>query len=298
MTTSPTPWKDISLVDRLVGLFSAPGSRWHALARPCAHPGCKRRSVQYSFTRRLEGVDFAGQWLCGPTCYEAEMLRAFTSLLMDRRRLRTPRKARIPLGLMLLSRGELSQGQLNEVLAEHRTTGARVGDILLQKRHVTEEQVTAALAAQWGHPTFPSNTGIPWLPLRLPVFLAEHHRIIPLHFIESSRTLLLGFADGPDHRILPAIQHMLGCQVGPCFITISEYRRRLQALKAENRPNELVFDRACPPAEMTRVTGSYVRQLGAPRVEFCLCGQHLWVRLHARQEADLLFHCGAETRGA
>ncbi|HUM04071.1 MAG TPA: hypothetical protein VLT90_01340 [Terriglobales bacterium] len=293
MTIPPAPWRDISLLDRLVGFLSLPGSRLQALGRTCAHPGCRRRSVQYSFSRRLEGVDLAGRWLCGPACYEAEMLRMFNALIVSRRRQPAPRKARIPLGLMLLSRGELTQAQLREVLEEHRAKGTRVGDILLQKGYASEEQLTYALAAQWGHPTFPSNTGITWLPVRVPIFLAERYRVIPLHYIEASRTLLMGFADGPDHRILPEIQRMLGCQVGPCFITMSEYQRRLHSLKGEDRANELLFDRACSPAEIARVSASYIRQLGAPRADFSMCGQYLWVRLHARLQVDLLFRCGA-----
>jgi hypothetical protein len=281
--------RDSSIVNRLVGLFESQSWRWQNIVLPCAYPECKRRSVQYSFARRLDGVEVAGQWLCSPPCYEAALLRNFTSMVVTRRQPRAVRKARLPLGLMFLSRGELTEQQLSAALEEHRSTGARLGDILLQRRYVTEQQVTSALAAQWGHPTFPSNSAIAWLPVRVPLHLLELHRIVPLHFVESSRTLLLGFADGPDHRVLSVLQRMLNCSVDACFITMGEYQRRLQFLKTEKRLHEVVFDRVCPPAEIARICASYVWKLGSRRIYHSICGEHLWVRLAHRHDVDLLF---------
>jgi hypothetical protein len=279
-----------SLVNRLVGLLGAPSRRWQASTVPCANPDCKRRSAQHPFARRLNGVEAAGQWFCSSDCYGPALSCHFTRLVTGRKKITPARKARIPLGLMFLSRGELTQTQLNAALEEHRATGVRVGDVLLRENFVSEEQIAAALAAQWGHPTFPSNSAVAWLPVEIPTHLVKQHRIVPLHFVAASRTLLLGFADGPDHRLLSVLQRMLNCSVDPCFVTMSEYRRRCQLLKPEKRWNEVVFDQVCPPAEMARITASYISQLGSPRAIDSLCGEHLWVRLTGRkQDVDLLF---------
>ena len=279
-----------SLVNRLVGLIGSSSRRWHSLVTPCAYPECKRRSVQYSFARRLDGVLIEGEWLCSQPCYEAALLRQCNSLLLTRKKAAPARKARLPLGLMLLSRGELTETQVSRALEEHQATGARIGDILLRNKLVSEEQIAAALAAQWGHPTFPSNAAISWLPVRIPLYMVELYGIAPLHFLESSRTLLLGFADGPDHRLLSVIQRMLHCIVEPCFITMSEHYRRVQFLKAETRLQEVIFDRVCPPAEIARICASYVWKLGSRHVRHALSGEHLWVRLSGqRNDVDLLF---------
>lgn len=289
MTMPDSSTKDSSLVGRLVGFLGSPQWRLQSLIIPCAYPECKRKSVQYSFARRLDGVQIAGKWFCSPPCYEAALQLHFASL-MSQRHVAASRKARLPLGLMFLSRGELTESQLNVALREHQSTGARLGDILLQKNYVTEQQITSALAAQWGHPTFPSNSAIAWLPVRLPLYLVELHRVAALHFVESSRTLLLGFADGPDHRLLSVLQRMLHCSVDACFITRSEYLRRLQFLKAEKRLHEVVFDRVCPHSEIARISASYVWKLGSRRVHYSICGEHLWVRLAgSKHDVDLLF---------
>jgi len=286
--------RESSFVNRLADLFGSSSRRWQNMVTPCAYPDCKRKSVQYSFARRLDGVDVGGEWVCSPPCYEAALLRQFNSVIVTRKQPRAVRKARLPLGLMFLSRGEVTEAQLTEALQEHRSTGARLGDILLQKKFVTEQQVTTALAAQWGHPTFRSNSAITWLPVRVPLYLVELHRIVPLHFVESSRTLLLGFADGPDHRLLSVLQRMLNCSVDACFITMSEYQRRLQFLMTEKRLHEVVFDRVCPPVEMARICASYVGKLGSRRVHHSVCGEHLWVRMSGhKNDVDLLFRHNA-----
>jgi len=287
--TTETVQKGSSIVGRVLASFNMASRRLETLVNACTNPECPRRSVRQALTRKLDGAAVAGQWFCSPACYETGLHRHVSALITSTARSRTLHRARIPLGLMLLSRGHLTHEQLNFALEQHRLTGARVGDILLELNLVTEEQVTSALAAQWGYPIFPSNTAIHHLPVRIPQYLITLHRIMPLHFVEASRRLLLGFADGPDHRILTAVKHILACEVEPCFIAMGEFQRRLQWLNLEATTSEVIFDRTCQVAEIARVAGSYIRQLGAQHANFALSGNHLWVRLTGgKQLMDLL----------
>jgi Type II secretion system (T2SS), protein E, N-terminal domain len=281
-------------VGRVIGSITLPTFKWQSSLDVCSNPACLRRSVRRAFTRKLDGVEVAGQWYCSPPCCESGLEHHIAALIMESRRLKASRKARVPLGLMLLSRGRVSQEQLSFALTEHRFTGVRLGDILLQHNFVGEEEIAAALAAQWGHAVFPSNAAVELLPVRLPPRLMELHRVIPLHFSAATRRVLLGFADGIDHRLMATTQQILDCVVDPCFITMSEYRRRLSCVGGENRLREVVFDRLCDSAEMARVSRSYIAQLGAQRAKFAVCGRNLWARVFgSKHEMDLLFRCEA-----
>jgi hypothetical protein len=56
----------------------------------------------------------------------------------------------LPLGRLLVARGELSQPGLDEALATQRETGRRLGDILVSDHRVTMLALAAALGAQHG----------------------------------------------------------------------------------------------------------------------------------------------------
>jgi hypothetical protein len=62
---------------------------------------------------------------------------------------------RLPLGLLLLSKGIITGAHLQEALkAQRDSQKGRLGEWLRQQGIVTEEQVTAALSMQWGIPVF------------------------------------------------------------------------------------------------------------------------------------------------
>jgi hypothetical protein len=58
--------------------------------------------------------------------------------------------ARTPLGQLLIEAGFLTQAQLDEALYEGSRTGERVGEVVVRRGLVTEDDVARLLAAQWG----------------------------------------------------------------------------------------------------------------------------------------------------
>jgi hypothetical protein len=53
------------------------------------------------------------------------------------------------LGTLLISRGFVNRAQLAEALAAGTQTGARLGDIVVQRSWATEDDVAKLLAEQW-----------------------------------------------------------------------------------------------------------------------------------------------------
>ena len=67
---------------------------------------------------------------------------------------------RVPLGLLLLSRQQLTAAQLRTALEAQRAAGqGKIGEWLRQLGFVTELQVTAALARQWSCPVLITGPG-------------------------------------------------------------------------------------------------------------------------------------------
>ncbi len=261
----------------------------------CANESCEKQGLAYAFSRHHSGVQIAGEWFCGPDCFELAAQKRIVDLLSFARKPERHRPLRMPMGLLLLSREVLSERQLKTALERQRTSEANIGDILQELGFATAEQVTAAVAAQWSCPVFSLRDRLlPW-QIHIPYRLLELYEILPVHFSETGRRLLVGFVSRVQHHILNTIGQMTSCVATPCFITASEYRQRLQPPLNAAPENEIVFDHSSSAAEAARLTRNYVKQIAAEEVRFGMVCDYLWTRIRGRQqEMDLLFRLQAD----
>jgi hypothetical protein len=235
------------------------------------------------------GILMSGNWYCGPDCFEAAA-REEARRIMSLETIVPQRRSRMPLGLLLISRGIINAEQLNLALDEHRASGKRIGESLVKLGFATAEQVTAGVAAQWGCPVFPLGSRYLDIPIRLPEHLRKLCRMLPVHFVESTRKLLVGFVDGVEYGVLDTIEYMTDCVTAPCFISSREYVNQLQATTTIRQGEEVKFDRVDSPSEVARIVCSYALQIGGQEARFGMCRNCLWVRLKAEhQELDILF---------
>jgi len=185
----------------------------------------------------------------------------------------------------------LTAEQLKVALEQHRLTGVNFGDVVQQLAFATQEQVTAAVAAQWACPVYSLGDRRLEVQVRVPRQFLELYGMLPVHFSESESKLLIGFVRGVQHQVLYTIGHMTSCTVAPCFITAREYDLHLHSpLTTFLGDDELVFDQIVETAEMARITTNYVMQLAAERVRLGKCRDYLWARIWGpKREMDLLF---------
>jgi hypothetical protein len=135
---------------------------WHefstAFAPACARPDCQHtRSLWRRFRRKSRGVVIEGLRYCREDCME----QALTDALRRRRSVSQSAQAphRVPLGLVLLSRQELTAEQLQAGLAAQRSAGrGKIGEWLQTLGFASEQQVTSALARQWSCPVWRPST--------------------------------------------------------------------------------------------------------------------------------------------
>jgi type IV pilus assembly protein PilB len=96
------------------------------------------------------------------------------------------------LGQILIKDGVISAGQLEQALAQQRTSGALLGDILLSQNFITEEALARALAREAAVP-FVSIDGIapdPNAVALVPEHFARQHVLAPVAFRNNALEIL------------------------------------------------------------------------------------------------------------
>ena len=251
------------------------------LAVKCEGCGNYTRSPWRRLWHRPHGVRMRGSWYC-----KAECLERAVSEILDRGGSGSSRDVlsahRIPLGLLLLSRQQLTAVQLRTALARQRTAGhGKIGEWLQQLGYATEWQITAALARQWSCPVLrnsPATLGASrFIPI--PVLLLESIQMIPVEFVEASQTLLLAFSEAVDHSVLYAVEQMLGYHTEACFVCPSTLHKGLEALAQIRGSGDVVFDKEEDARECARIIVSYAAKVAAEEIRLVKCGKHVWIRL-------------------
>jgi hypothetical protein len=274
--------------------WMAPRARWRErLVLRCAGESCPRRNRFWpGWVRASLALEFESGRYCSAACLQPALVRRLHALLTvsvtDK-----PRSYRIPLGLLLVRNGVLPQDRLREALRLQRESGrGRLGDWLRQAGDVTDQQLTAALAQQWGCPVYPLERQPP-APAQssiLPLQLLESARAFPAHANTANGTLHLAFADRLDHTTLYAAEQMLGCRVVACVASEWAIDRELARIRRHYAGGEPCFDTVRDPVEMARIVGSYSDALSAGKIAIARVTSHIWVRFHCRRVTrDLLF---------
>jgi len=298
------------LQSRIVGWIangSAACRDWFGTAGPLcgscdalnAHSGRRR------LRRGPRGVRMQGVWYCRAECLELALLE-FLGRGGSAPRRAAVRPHRIPLGLLLLSRQQLTAEQLRIALEAQRTAGRgqgaserKIGAWLQELGFVTELQITAALARQWSCPVLrtgaePASGGhsshtFSKSSRGIPVPLLESFQMMPVELVEATGTLLMAFGEGIDYTVLVAIEQMLGYRTEACLVCPSALQEGLQSLARQAGSSDVVFDRMEDVRECAHIIGSYSTKVKAEEIRMARCGDHLWIRLERlRQEAVTL----------
>jgi hypothetical protein len=129
------------------------------------------------------------------------------------------RALRMPLGLILLSRGWISHRELQEALAAQRDArNGRIGEWLHRLHGISEETITKALGIQWNCTVLPS--GVPSLefaPSLIPGFLRRRYGIALLRQGPDAALYLAGKYRA-EHAAARAMEHMLREPVHAAFL--------------------------------------------------------------------------------
>ena len=100
---------------------------------------------------RRFGIVFHGSFYCGPKCLETALVGQISRLRSMARPTQTA--SRMPLGLLMVARGKLTPVEVQAALeAQRRARYGTIGDWIEKLGFASEQDVTSALALQWGCP--------------------------------------------------------------------------------------------------------------------------------------------------
>ena len=259
----------------------------------CSSAFCPRPPTLWQrWWARHDGIWLQGRWYCSLACFQAGLYDVLKRLALTESRKQAPNN-RLPLGLILLSRGDIDADQLRHALERQRQMKqGRIGEWLVKAGAVTEQQVLTALGEQQACPVFPG------LEPRLipsvycwPQRLVDRYGALPVFYTPAKARVYVGFLHQVDRRFLYTLEQMLGCGADPCIVAPKVYRQYVQLHKLSDAAETIEILEHQSGDEMTRTIGNYAHQVRAEGCKVIRCDDLLWVRLRPvhGSHVDFLF---------
>jgi Type II secretion system (T2SS), protein E, N-terminal domain len=202
---------------------------------------------------------FEGQWGCSGRCVLTMVQAAVRRELGDGGGSATSssHRHRVPLGLMMLAQGWITQSQLQKALAAQRESGSgRIGEWLKSECGLESEQVMRGVSMQWGCPVLTTEGFSPELmALVMPKMFVEKLGVLPLR-VAGSRILYLGFSERLDASAAFATEQMAELKVESGVVDAAQFetaRGRLLACDGVDTKLETVEDKDAMAARMTAI---------------------------------------------
>jgi len=261
--------------------------------RQCESPTCPyRKRLWRAWLEPQGGLSLDGRWYCSPVCFQGALVTAIEQLLPVAARPQT-KPHRVPLGLLMLSRGYVDNEQLKKALKAQKDSGSgRVGEWLRHIGAATEEQVTKVLGVQWSIPVFPLNQTRRYLECAdlVPFPLLQVAEMVPVHYLPANQLLYLAFVDRINYTALYSVEKMLECHTEPCLALQSHVQQAFEELQSKHLSVEAVIDNLSGPGEMATLIFSYAARVGANQVRVSGFSGFIWTRfLSPSGMSDLLF---------
>jgi hypothetical protein len=192
---------------------------------------------------------------------------------------------RIPLGLVLLEQGWITNGDLRAALMAQKDAGAgRLGSWLVRNRSASEEQVTRALGLQWGCPVLGMEFHHPEaLTALVPRLFVDAFGALPLR-VAAGKILYLGFEDHLDPALALAVERMTGLQVEGGLVEESAFHPAHTRLLEARFPAAELIEAATEPA----LASAFAKAVERSRpVESRLVRVHdcMWLRMWLRPQS-------------
>jgi hypothetical protein len=188
----------------------------------CGNRECRTGWLQIFRSRSFPR--FEEKWGCSAACMERIVADAVRSQIESWEPVPAERALRMPLGLILLSRGWISHRELQEALAaQRRTQNGRIGEWLHRLHGISEETITKALGIQWNCTVLPSGMpGLEFARWLIPALLRNRYGLAPLRQ-GSDRALYLAGKYRAEHSAARAMEHMLREPVHAAFLEDSAW---------------------------------------------------------------------------
>jgi len=156
---------------------------------------------------------------------------------------------RVPLGLLMLEQGWITQEQLRKAIEAQRANGGgRLGQWLIRQQGVSEQLVTRALGLQWSCPVLPLefHDGVALTAL-CPRLFVDAFGALPLR-VAAGKLIYLGFEDRLDPVLALALERMTGLRVESGLVRESLFRPAHVNMLSAVFPRVELLEAASEPA--------------------------------------------------
>jgi hypothetical protein len=251
---------------------------------PCALVSCSGARTPWQRLRHRQGAFLQGAFYCQPQCLETALISQLSHLRVMAPSPQPPN--RIPLGLLMVARGKLTFAEVRAALEAQRGAHyGKIGEWIEKLGFATEQEVTTALALQWGCPVATSFDPSTIQSLRsIPLPILEAFQMLPLNHVAATNTLYLAFGERVDHGALYAIEKILACRTQPCVAGRKSIACQLDSMRQLPHTSDLEFGPMNDLAEMARIASSYAARLSPEAVRISRIGRFIWLRLDVRAE--------------
>jgi len=271
------------------------------LSRRCELPECSQRRTRWrAWLDPAVGYTLHGHWYCSVECLEQALKVAIIAALPGNAP-EQPAPHRVPLGLLMLSRGMVDGEQLKKALKAQKESGSgRVGEWLRHMGIVNEEQVTQVLGLQWSVPVFPLGKSQRYTEYAhlVPLPLLEVAVMVPVHHVANTQSLYIAFVDRINYSALVAVEKVLECHTEPCVALQSQVLSALNELRRRPGPIEMVAG-VGTPADIAAVISTRCMEHGVTGVKVSGFDGCVWARLSSPAgHTDLIFNRTASLEDA
>ena len=279
MASTPSlTWGDSYVRSGMAGSISKRSQSKLPGRLPCGNRECSgSRALPWRSRRR---PIFEGQWGCSARCVEAMVRAAVRREYFERSNPTegVPHRHRVPLGLVLLAQGWITQPQLQSALDAQRAQGGRIGDWLVAQCGIERQQITRGLSAQWGCPVLTTSGFEPKeMALVMPKVFVNEFGAVPVR-TAGGRLLYLGFEDRLDATLALALEHMTGLRVESGLLSSEEFQSARRSLFAADYVAENL-ERVPDTSFMASRIAVLLEQKQPVNARLVRLHQYFWLRL-------------------
>ena len=248
--------------------------------RGCENPSCSAPRRPLSAPPRR---CFEGKWMCSDACWSSVLRqRIERELGISDPGSMVTHVHRVPLGLVLLSMGSITEAELQTALEQQRQTKqGRIGDWIRKGTDLGEKEITRALGMQWNCPIF-DLAAYRAQPAEIPRELIEIYRILPLP-ARNRGMLYLAFDRALNPVASFAVQHITGLRVEAGLAGESAFEDAwARSLEMQTPAAAMVAPRT--KEELIEVATSVLQNDDVSDASLARLHQHLWLRVFTASE--------------
>jgi len=218
-----------------------------------------------------------GRWCCSEQCLHARVA-SFVRRGALTQALQQEHQHRIPLGLLLLSQGAISQEQLRYARQRSESTGERLGDILVRHCGLPEERLVRGIATQWGCSSWDVTGSIPHgMACIAPHVVLRATGMLPLR-LQLDGSISIAFVDAPDASAVFAVRRIHDRSVDVGITGAQDFLEATNQLMT--RKSVSVEEHRCDnDAEVVRLLVRAILHLAPVECRWVRLHGMLWIRM-------------------